>query len=99
MAPLDSPLSEQAFRKTPLDFVGNSILRWGGDEATQLEFNSTARGWETDEGTVPLGSQWRKNPIPPGVWSREGYNGVDVILDHDVTATGYSKSSLVRNLE
>lgn len=72
MAPLDSPLSEQAFRKTPLDFVGNSILRWGGDDATQLEFNSTARGWETDEGTVPLGSQWRKNPIPPGVWSREG---------------------------
>ena len=27
----------------PLDFVGNSILRWGGDKSTQLEFNVTAR--------------------------------------------------------
>ena len=72
MAPLGSPLTEAIFRKTPLEFVGNSALRWGGDRATQLEFNSTARGWETNVGTVPAGSSWRKNPIPPGVWSREG---------------------------
>ena len=25
----------------PLDFVGPSILRWGGDKTTQLEFNAT----------------------------------------------------------
>ena len=60
MAPLDSPLDEAAFRKMPLDFVGNSILRWGGDTATQLEFSPAAKGWETSEGTVPAGSMWRK---------------------------------------
>ena len=72
MAPLDSPLTEAIFGKMPLDFVGNSILRWGGDRRTQLEFNSSERGWETDRGTVPEGSMWRKNPIPPGLWQREG---------------------------
>ena len=26
-------------------------------------FNSTAKGWEVSEGTVPAGSMWRENPI------------------------------------
>ena len=72
LAPLDSPLDEVTFAKMPLDFVGESILRWGGDHSTQLPFNSSARGWETSVGTTPKGSMWRKNPIPPVVWSREG---------------------------
>ena len=72
MAPADGPLTEKTFGKTPLDFVGDSILRWGGDRSTQLAFNSSERGWETDQGTVPVGSTWRKNPIPPGLWEREG---------------------------
>ena len=44
----------------PLDFVGNSILRWDKDPSTQLEFNTTELGWETNKGTVPKGSTWRK---------------------------------------
>merc|ERR1712167_217196 len=56
----------------PLDFVGNSILRWGGDKTTQEEFNTTALGWETNVGTTPKGSMWRKNPIPSVLWEREG---------------------------
>ena len=67
MAPADSELNEKAFRKIPLDFVGNSILRWGGDKSTQLEFNTTERGWETSIGTMPAGSMWRKNPVRYGV--------------------------------
>ena len=34
LAPVDGPLTEEAFRKMPLDFVGNSILRWGGEKST-----------------------------------------------------------------
>ena len=30
MAPLDSALDEAAFGRMPLDFSGNSVLRWGG---------------------------------------------------------------------
>ena len=66
MAPTDGPLTEATFGKMALDFDGNSALRWGGDKATQLEFNPTEKGWETDKGTTPAGSMWRKNPIPSG---------------------------------
>jgi hypothetical protein len=72
MAPADGPLNEATFGKLPLDFVGNSILRWDGDYSTQVEFNTTERGWETSVGTVPEGSMWRKNPIPNGIWARCG---------------------------
>lgn len=72
LAPAEAPLTEETFRKMALDFTGNSILRWGGNKDTQLEFNTTEKGWETREGTVPAGSTWRKNPIPSGLWQREG---------------------------
>ena len=58
LAPASEPLTEKAFQKMPLDFVGPSILRWGGDKSTQLEFNAT----RITEGTFPKGSQWTKNP-------------------------------------
>ena len=72
LAKADEPLTEENFRKLPLDFVGNSILRWGGDRSSQIEFNTTERGWETRVGTVPPGSTWRKFPIPTALWEREG---------------------------
>jgi len=72
LAPADGPLTEEEFRKIPLDFAGNSALRWDGDKSGQLEFDAAARGWETSEGTVPAGSSWRKNPIPTVLWEREG---------------------------
>jgi hypothetical protein len=56
LAPADAPLTEDEFRKMPLDFVGNSILRWDHNKSTQLEFNTTELGWETNKGTVPEGS-------------------------------------------
>lgn len=72
LAPADGPLSEEAFRKTPLPFVGPSALRWGGDASAQLEFDPKAKGWETSVGTVPAGSSWRKVPLPSALWFREG---------------------------
>ena len=68
LAPADAPLTEETFRKLPLDFVGKSALRWDGDVAGQLEFD----GWRVSEGTTPRGSSWSKNPIPSGLWEREG---------------------------
>ena len=60
LAPADAPLTEDTFRKQPLDFVGDSILRWDGDTSTQLEFNPEQKGWGTNQGTMPQGSMWRK---------------------------------------
>merc|ERR1712032_698700 len=72
LAPLGEPLTEETFRKIPLDFVGNSILRWDGDKNTQLEFDAIGKGWQTNQGTFPEGSTWRKTPIPAVLWNREG---------------------------
>ena len=72
MAPADGQLTEEIFRKTALDFVGVSALRWDGNNTGQLEFDPVARGWQTATGTVPAGSTWRKVPIPTGIWGREG---------------------------
>jgi hypothetical protein len=46
--------------------TGSYQPRWDGNASAQLEFNSTARGWETRAGTTPAGSMWRKNPVRPG---------------------------------
>merc|ERR1719198_1568371 len=62
LAKADEPLTEENFRKLPLDFVGNSILRWGGDRGSQIEFNTTERGWETRVGTVPPGRHGENSP-------------------------------------
>lgn len=72
LAPADGPLTEEVFRKMPLDFVGLSIFRWDGNVSSQVEFDTQKLGWETREGTTPKGSMWRKNPIPSGIWNREG---------------------------
>ena len=63
LAPADAPLTEETFNKISLKFVGNPSLRWGGVGGERLFFNSTAKGWEVSEGTVPAGSMWRENPI------------------------------------
>ena len=72
LAPANSPLTEETFRKIPLDFVGPSTLRWDGNKSTDLKFDTKLKGWETSVGTMPAGSTWRKNPIPSGLWQREG---------------------------
>jgi len=72
LAPADVLLTEEAFRQMALDFVGPSILRWDGNVTSQLAFDPKKLGWETSHGTTPQGSTWRKNPIPSGIWQREG---------------------------
>mmetsp|Transcript_20430 Transcript_20430/g.53178 ORF Transcript_20430/g.53178 Transcript_20430/m.53178 type:complete len:419 (-) Transcript_20430:197-1453(-) len=69
ICPADQPLNEECFQKTPLQFVGNSSLRWGGVGGEQVFFNSSAKGWEVSSGTIPEGSTWRKCPLPRGPWS------------------------------
>ena len=63
-------LNEDCFQKTPLEFVGNSSLRWGGEGGRRVYFNSTERGWEARgvEGAI-----WRKNPLPRGPWGWQTY--------------------------
>ena len=68
LCPADEPLNEECFQKIPLDFVGNSSLRWGGVGGERLYFNTTERGWDVREGTTPAGSMWRKCPLPRGPW-------------------------------
>lgn len=68
LCPVGQPLDEDCFQQMPLDFVGNSSLRWGGKGGEQLFFNSSALGWEVNVGTVPEGSTWRKCPLPRGPW-------------------------------
>jgi len=70
LAPASAPLTEETFQKMPLEFVGNSSMRWGGEGGESIYFDTTARGWETRgvEGAI-----WRKNPIPRGPWSWASY--------------------------
>ena len=63
---------------------------WGGDRSTQVEFNTTAKGWETNTGTTPAGSTWRKNPIPSGLWQREGPTFEPVCQESQACIAGYS---------
>jgi len=90
LAPASAPLTEQTFQKMPLDFDGNSILRWGGNRSSQVEFDTKQRGWETRVGTTPPGSMWRKNPIPSGLWQREGATFTPVCQESEECIKGYS---------
>ena len=60
------------FQRTPLRFVGTAALRWGGDPTSDLVYDPEAKGWQTEKGTTPRGSTWRKVPIPTVLWEREG---------------------------
>ncbi len=57
---LGSTLDEDCFKKTPLDFVGESAFRWGGRGGEVHYFNATY----VTEGTSPEGSMWAINPVP-----------------------------------
>jgi len=60
LCPLGENLTEDCFKKTPLDFVGQSALRWGGVDGEKLTFDAVY----VTEGTSPEGSMWAKNPVP-----------------------------------
>ena len=93
LAPAGAALTEAAFQKMPLDFVGNSSLRWGGVGGEQLPFDPVAKGWQTAVGTTPAGSMWRKCPIPRGPWNwRFSGASFEPVCDEDVSCTGRAKT-------
>lgn len=65
LCPANSKLTEECFQQHPLDFVGQSMLRWGGLEGKTQMFNAT---YVTGDAVNPPGSMWAKNPLPGGPW-------------------------------
>ena len=54
-------VTEECFQQTPLKFSGEKQwIQYGDNETARLEIPAV----RTDNGTVPVGSQWTKNPIP-----------------------------------
>jgi len=100
LCPLGSKLDEDCFKQTPLDFVGQSALRWGGKEGKKLMFNATRV-------MSPEGSMWSKNPVPrswrdkQGNWGKgsnqhqtgEGFDPVCIDQGEDPTGKAYSCTS------
>ena len=58
LCPKSENLTEECFRKMPLDFVGLQSFEWG--DGTKIFFEGTY----VTEGTIPKGSMWAMNPIP-----------------------------------
>jgi len=60
LCPINEPLTEECFQKYPLDFV---------QEKQAVVFTNGTRipiqGTFVNEGTLPAGSTWAMNPIPP----------------------------------
>ena len=52
LCPLSPNLTEACFKRTPLDFVGQSMLRWGGRGGKRTYYNATT----VSQGTDPPGS-------------------------------------------
>ena len=65
LAKATDDLNEATFQKRPLDFVGNSSLRWGGAGGDQIWFRGGDVGGDL---VTPKGSTWRQCPLPRGPW-------------------------------
>jgi len=77
LCPADSPLTEDCFEQTPLQFVDETTtLRYMfmigngtyGKNHTEVEIKAN----RVTEGVFPKGSMWSKNPVPPGTWNMNG---------------------------
>ena len=63
-------LDEACFQETALPFAERmSVLRWGGVGGKQHVFNAT----DVSVGTLPVGSTWRRSPLPRGPWDWHTY--------------------------
>jgi len=65
LCPADSELTEECFRKMPLDFASDeSWIQWGHglDANNRSAFKATT---VPGDKVQPAGSMWRRNPIPP----------------------------------
>lgn len=72
LCPANEELTEECFQKQPLDFVRDKqVLQW--NNGTRLPI----KGIFVDEGTIPAGSTWARNPIPR--------------IDFDSTSSGQPK--------
>jgi hypothetical protein len=71
LCPANNTLDEECFQRTPLRFVGQQSMRWGGVGGEQIFFNGTY----VSEGTVPAGSMWSRLPVPRGSWEWDGCIG------------------------
>jgi len=68
LCPLGSALTEECFKKTPMEFAGNSSMMMSNGKMLPLESRFTT------EGTTPAGSTWQMNPIP---MVHDYFNGPD----------------------
>jgi hypothetical protein len=63
-------ITEECFNKLPLNFVGDTTtIDYRG---VPLKKNLEIPAISTTNGTFPVGSMWRKNPIPFCVWLTKG---------------------------
>ena len=64
LCPANNPagLTEECFQSHHLNFVGESMLRWGGVAGKRKLFNATI----VSDGTVPQGSTWVRLSLLPG---------------------------------
>eukprot|EP01062_Namystynia_karyoxenos_P079578 TRINITY_DN841_c0_g1_i2.p1 TRINITY_DN841_c0_g1~~TRINITY_DN841_c0_g1_i2.p1 ORF type:complete len:322 (+),score=69.67 TRINITY_DN841_c0_g1_i2:91-1056(+) len=68
LCPSSEPLTEECFFRTPLEFVGST--QWLRYPNGTVEESPAVR---VSRGTLPQGSTWTKNPIPPCKDSSGGY--------------------------
>ena len=95
IAPANGPLNEEAFQKTPLEFVGQQSLRWGGKYGKIISFNGTY----IKSGTSPAGSTWVTNPIPRNDVAQTG-QGFPPKCDDPKMCSGMTDgASAIPNLE
>ena len=52
-------LDEECFNRWPLQMVGRSALRWGGEGGRTLRYDAVTVSQGTKAGVM-----WRKNPVP-----------------------------------
>ena len=64
LCPANEALTEACFRKTTLAFVGDSHVIRRLDNTSLPEAAYTIPAMQVSEGTFPVGSMWRRNPIP-----------------------------------
>jgi len=102
LCPAQSELSQECFERTPLAFVGQTQWLqhgWGMDRTNRVEIPAVEVGGDL---VVPVGSTWRRNPIPPCRDSTSGgaYNVTCPGPTFDPPAEGawgYGGGSIIHN--
>jgi hypothetical protein len=72
LCPAESEITQECFERTPLAFVGETQwlqYGWGMDRSNRVEIPAVEVGGEK---VLPVGSTWRRNPIPPCMESTSG---------------------------